>query len=613
MFPEWFKGESKMFKRLTAVLLAAMLLSASAFALEETCPLCDKLVSEGVTELDCALCDFANGKSIFCSWCSEDKPEEYACSACGEVFGEAMLAFCPKCGAGQNTEGIDKVVMNSVVPPTPTPTMTPTPTPTPTPMPTPTPTPGVQCDVWAWDKVGLTNLGDGTVLVEWLDDGRYPPFEVRYLLRNHDKLTELADDLNAEGSIGYSSVECSGEKLLLDMLVPGEDYWVGVFDTLDHGAYQAYHGQPVQAFTAVPAEMLCWPLLRSGSGESKVPAFTQAQAVDPAMDCGVFLGFSYNNPGEASEHKVQIVLELPDGQKLVMYTAATAFQAKTEDVTGWNFISISPYFAFLQEKLGEVPAGEYALTVYLDGKLAGTQPIVVQPSQATAEDGITLEGFVPQADGSVLVSWSGGTPPYAVYYEPLRSNSFEADTAAGYMLAVTEWPQTSCILEDLAPGAPYWIILTDATGDGRYWSCMPPAAPACTNVTARLALYPMAAQGESKTELPFLPPETAGLQDETDHGAFIRFHYDNPGEAHMAQFRLVFTLPTTGPQVVFRQEVEIANGTGRWLGWEYCSMEDYLSKLRQRLGMIPSGELQVDVYLDNELAATGTLPIGMDW
>ena len=236
------------------------------------------------------------------------------------------------------------------------------------------------------------------------------------------------------------------------------------------------------------------------------------------------------------------------------------------------------------------------------------------PTAVPAKAGVKFANLLTKEDGSLLVSWVGGEAPYKVRYVVKRSESYEDDVAnpngTGRWLFTDRCMDTYCTVNDLIPGWAYWISVLDASGEGRVIAYEPDPVKRFDDFDVNLEIIPRSRVGETLTDLSGLPLDIAGLEDDTEHGAYIYLDYDNPGAARKLRYTLVMTMPNGAALVDFDQVVEMGSGIGRSLGFSFYNAEWYLNFMRNRFGDLPQGDITVDIYLDGALAASGVIPLG---
>lgn len=558
-----------MMKKLIAMTLALAMLLGLSTAYAWNCPGCGGEMS---------------GK--FCTECGTKKPENI-CPTCGANYGDKAPNFCSECGTKLGAAQ---------------------------PAAEPTAAPAAE-EQEASEAFLMYPAEDGRLTLIWAQSGA-GPYEIRYLMKNHDTYEE---DLADPNNLGEKVVTDEIGVTTISYMVPGQAYWISMYDSEGNGGCSAYVPEAApKAFDAFSVTVECKEVVKVNGEETNPEAFDAQSLATAGEDVnGLYLAFWFDNTGEAYEAVVQVVMEGPGGVKWVSAATRTTFAANTKDGKGWKFTDLYDDMAPLTEQLGAVPAGEYTVSVYLNGMLAGSGAFQAEAAaaQAAAEEVALLLGdFVTNADGTMTASWSGGEAPYTVRYAVKRTEDYHADLSSddsfGNWTTTTDCTETSYTLNKLVPGQSYWITVLDVTGNGRYKAYEPTTGgEALTGITATLEAIPRLRLGTNTSDLTCLPGQIAGKDDEMEHGAFLRLHYDNPGAGCTKLMQVVFTLPNGECFVDWSQTVDFDSGTEQWVGWNFYSMEWYLGKVRNAFDAIPVGDISVAVYLDGKLAATAALPV----
>lgn len=573
-----------MMKRITAMVLAMLLALSMSTAYAWTCPTCG-----------------ADMETKFCSECGTKKPENI-CASCGTNHGETVLNYCTECGARMAPE----------------PVVTPEPAPE---------GPAIS---------QVTENGNGTVTVMWNADG-VSKYTVEYIQRKSDDPQADRDARNGfyTRQNWYSTGECS-----ITRLIPGERYWIGVFDEQGRGEYVAYDPAVQPGAFSEFAISVNGRLMIEKDGVQTEAGPVTAKDIANGEKVGLYLAMEYNNPGEAKEYVTQIVLKASNGDRWVL-ASQSKFGAKTASVTGWKFVNLADYFARMQSCFGLVLMGNYKAEVYVNGALAGEVPFRVEQNAAptaaptavptaaptaaptanppatpvpTEEVRARLEDVVSNGDGTVTVSWNGGVAPYKVQYTRKMSEDFNADRSAArergdYWNAVSATEETSAVIGRLIPGEEYWVVVLDANEKGQR-RAFTNETSAFTDFPVTLELMPRERIGETPADIPCIPADTAGAEDTAEHGLFIQINHENPGEARDYYMQIVTSFSNGFEYVYGTGTVNFASGEGCWRKWEFYSLDDLMVHLRKYYGQIPAGDLTITVYLDGKLACEGKVPVG---
>ncbi len=563
-----------MLKRITALVLAMLLVLSMSTAFAWTCPNCG-----------------ADMETKFCSECGTKKPENI-CPGCGTNHGEKVLNFCTECGTKMGAA---------------TPAVTPEP---------------------AAEEPAISHVfenGDGTISITWEADG-----QTTYTI---ECIQRQSDDPWADRSANNGFYTSQGKDNIgfytISRLIPGGRYWIGLFDEEGRGDFMPF--DPVEqpgAFSEFSINVSGQPMIETDGVQAEAAPLT-VNDISNGEKVGFYLAMAYDNPGEMKEYITQIVIKASNGAKWVT-AGQVKFNAKTAATTGWKFVNLTDYFARMQNCFGTVLMGNYSVAVYVNGALAGEVPFRVEQGAAptaapTAEPTATpvpqeevrarLEDVVSNGDGTVTVSWQGGVAPYKVQYTLKKSDDFNADRSAAresgdYWNAATGVEGTSAVISRLIPGEEYWVVVLDANEKGQR-RVFATESSAFTDFPVTMELKPRERIGETPADIACIPADMAGAEDTAAHGVFMKINHDNPGEARDYYMQIVTTFENGFKYVYGTGSVNFASGEGRWHKWEFYSIDDLLVHLRKYYGQIPEGDLTISIYLDGKLACEGTVPVGV--
>ncbi len=444
---------------------------------------------------------------------------------------------------------------------------------------------------------GFAPNGDGTATVAWT--GGTAPYDVQYCIRTSENIEDDSEYAAENGFLQTAETGLEATGTTLYELIPGEKYWVIVKDAQGERAYKA-----VKTLGGEFADFATELVLSSN------PVDADKTNVATDYKNGVYMGFVYENPGEARQVLLLCTVDYGNGRKKVTEAGRFVMQS------GKNCFDMGSY-ASMDALLEELAANtnfeleeDVTLSIYLDGKLAGQVVVPVEKEEALGITGIKSNG-----NGTVALTWKGGKAPYNVRYHVKRSEDYQADltnpNGTGRWMAADKLTDTSYTLTDLVPGVSYWLTVFDAAGAGWYAPyIVSPAPQSVPGLTASLEVVPKACVGENVTEIDVFPVAAVGVEDDTEYGASIILQYENAGEERSAFFQLVYTLPGGATMCNYDSEVTLYSGS-HWIGWEsFRSMENFLSYLRGMWGGFNEGDFKVDVYLDGCLAGSAVIPVG---
>lgn len=562
-------------KRLTALMLALFLCMNVAFAW--SCPTCNSSM-----------------EGNFCTECGTKKPDKL-CYNCGIDYIDTEYSYCTECGTklGQSA--------------TPT---------------APTAAPVPQADKSL--DVTMFQQDDGRLSLIWNGDAM-TEYTVTYFPKHHDTVEE---DLAAATALDMFTAKSTLGRYICSRMVPGQEYWVGVFDAQGNGEYAPYvPAKPVKNFTAFEATVQTTEIAKVNDADT-YPAAFDADALLAGGEGvhGLYVVLLYNNRGAALEDAViQMVIDTPTGYRYMAAASKATIAANKEDGIGWSFYDFYKDATLLTEKLGALPVGDYQVTLYVNGQLAGNAAFQVEkaaPAAATAaptaaptvqDERAVINDIVANGDGSVTVSWTGGTAPYKVQYTLKRTDDFLADRDAAradgaYWNAASDVHENSVVIKRLVPGETYWIAVLDANDKGQRWEYTSETS-AFTAFPVTMDLSPRVRTGDTPAGISYIPVETAGLDNNIEYGLFLQLNHSNPGADREMLMQLVLTFPDGFKYVYGTGNINFASGNDRWRKWEFYSINEMFTHLREYQDAFQPGDLLVDIYLNGQLACSGTVPM----
>lgn len=535
-----------MMKRITALALALTMLLSLSTAFAWSCPSCGHEMS---------------GK--FCTECGTKKPEN-TCPSCGMDFGDAAPKFCTECGQKLGTAAA-------------------------TAAPTATPAPEEE------ESSCIFFQHEGTVYVIWEADGT-TEYTIHYFPKQHDDVQQDMTEANwafaRSGKNTLGMFGCSG-------MVPGEPYWVGVFDGEGNGEYVAYIPQEkVETFTGCTVETRVMPTIRSDSKDVYMESFADAMlATEKEGVNGLYMSLIYDNPGEAIDVRLQAVLECPNGYKYVLAAADTTLKAETMNGVGWPFHDLAGDLAKFRTAFGGVPVGEYTVSMYINGQYGASATFEVRELSI-----LDIEEVVLTGDGRAEMSWSGGEAPYKVTYCQRMSDDAAADVLAASEAGVlyvheAALENTTTTLNKLVPDTEYWIVLTDAEDSTRYVEVDMPIQNFEDFETQLIA---SSSPVDVNTAVPAVNYED---------GLYLGFVYDNPGEPRTVYLQCVVDYGNGYRKVTETGELKLASGRNCLELGEFASLDAMLETLTKDISLELGEEIVLGVCLDGKVAGVVALPV----
>lgn len=226
---------------------------------------------------------------------------------------------------------------------------------------------------------------------------------------------------------------------------------------------------------------------------------------------------------------------------------------------------------------------------------------------------LTIFNIENNGDGSVTVSWAGGKAPYTLCYAEKHAALYEdvpTDlTTMGLLTAKTDLTSNSYKLCQLVPGHSYWIVLRDSTGFEQFqaFDVEPVAEAVCSS--PRLEITPLVDTDGDFQTIPYIPVESILLDDDVIYDAQVDFYYSNPGKTRQAMIQLVYILPNGASCVDSFGYMTLEHGDACCISWPAIDLESYLDMVRERFGEIPNENVQLQVYVNGQMAACAPLPL----
>ena len=581
-----------MMKKLTALLLALAMLLGVTTAFAWNCPNCGNEMG---------------GK--FCTECGTKKPADVICPNCGTNYGESGPKFCMECGTKLSEAALAA---------TATPTATPAPTAAPTATPTVTPAPTAEPEEEKASEV-IMYPNDGRLSLIW-DAEVGMEYRIHFFPKWHDSIEEDRTEWNLSFGLEYKSTL---GVFTINHMPAGQAFWVGVFDAEGNGEYMPYNPElPVPAFTDCEAEVSAQQMIRrDGMDDVQVDAFTLADLKSGSgITPGMYLACFYNNPGEAIETFVQVVIEAPTGDKYVSSVNNITMKAKTEDGFGWSFYSLAGNFTVMENIYGAIPTGDYLVSMYLNGKHAGTTSFtVVEEAAATATPAPTatpkpteapkaaaalkITGVVNQGDGTYLLTWEdNGNGPWYVNFVEHWSDDFVADTndarSSAYWSDASELTETRHILKYLVPGMSYWIEVEDSKGNAAQLVYNAPYNGKSTR-NAWIEAWPRVQNGEAYTDLAAFSVENV---NNGNCGLYLQINYAPVSAETQKTTQMVLTLPDGVTFCTSTFDMNMFPGGDTY--WELWNLDWEFGRVKAWNDSILLGEYKLDVYIEGKYAAS---------
>lgn len=224
-------------------------------------------------------------------------------------------------------------------------------------------------DEFGVDIISVVENADGTATVTWTDANSNGPYEIDYVQK-------YSDDYTADCSTGtgwwYDTKEAAGFTYTLRHLVPGQPYWIAVYDADGMGQYTEYSPAAAQKFPEFTLKLRNQPKLRTDGKDVTVTQFSSAEIGANLAEHGLYLAIDYPQLARARDYRGVIAITSPDGSYVAENVYDEHYNSGSAGTTSWSFYSLDWYFGILKSSFGAVPVGTYTMTLYLDGENAAS-------------------------------------------------------------------------------------------------------------------------------------------------------------------------------------------------------------------------------------------------
>ena len=222
---------------------------------------------------------------------------------------------------------------------------------------------------------GVRPGSGGTAIVSW--NGGTGPYTIWCV----QKLTnDVHTDLTGSGCMGLRAASphtFDGYSGSAEWLVPGQDYWIFVYDAKGRPDYEAYIPGRAPDFSDFPIRITLQPIIRHSHADTECTTFSASDfSADAGSAFGAQVCFAYEPLPCEGMYTAAVCITAPDGAVLMDQAAEMLFPAGSIS-TCFPFYDLTPYFRLVHEHYGAVPTGDYTLSVYLDGMYAGSQTFCV--------------------------------------------------------------------------------------------------------------------------------------------------------------------------------------------------------------------------------------------
>ncbi len=218
---------------------------------------------------------------------------------------------------------------------------------------------------------------DGSVTVSWKDSGNHGPYWVNY---------RYSPEEDADFDAWFwreTDTAVSQKSAALDMMVPGESYWIRVEDSAGNDDWYYFRPQRMQYRGLKQMRTRIIPR-RQWAGKGETLDYYSASAIEAARRnnsnaYGASIKVNYTDAPSRVLYDLRVAVFLPGGEPVVLHTeSATLAAGAGENYSYWSFFDMAWLWDILLERFGSIPLGTYRIGLYLNNGYAGFQDVVMK-------------------------------------------------------------------------------------------------------------------------------------------------------------------------------------------------------------------------------------------
>lgn len=204
---------------------------------------------------------------------------------------------------------------------------------------------------------GAVTNDNGTVTLTWTDSGENGPYSVYYALLEQ-----------APVPFGWTAASAQqGKSITLTQLVPGVSYVFTVENAQGNRVQHVYYAPKVVNGNEIGAK-IGFKTLRHLEFRNEWQWSAAEIEADNGFEHGLYMRLHYSMLKRTRNYAFCVAVEAPGGFSDVVYSGTLTLNYGKSIVPAWGFIRMDDYFSCLERYYGGVPAGEYKVTMYFDGK-----------------------------------------------------------------------------------------------------------------------------------------------------------------------------------------------------------------------------------------------------
>ncbi len=290
------------------------------------------------------------------------------CMNCGvELPSEAK--YCYNCGT--KVPDMDNPTTRPTNTPKPTATPKPTTKPTATPRPTATPKPtATPAPASSLKITKISDLGNGTIRVQWSDSSSNGPYTVLCMQK---RTSDYDDDEDTAVTRWIGAEDVYGKYADVNIMVPGQDYWIIVEDSDGNEVHKAYNAQTLSHFYEFNTTISMQLKYRRNGSYEEVNSFS-ASDIKRNRDnttYGAYIRLDYPQLARERHYNYMVAIKAPTGEVFADSIGEMEL-SYGRSYTYWSYFSFDWYFGIFLDNLEYVPTGTYTFMLYYDGMMVSS-------------------------------------------------------------------------------------------------------------------------------------------------------------------------------------------------------------------------------------------------
>ena len=214
-----------------------------------------------------------------------------------------------------------------------------------------------------------------------------------------------------------------------------------------------------------------------------------------------------------------------------------------------------------------------------------------------------------ETDGSVTVSWSGGTAPYTVRYQYYVNENHNANVDVILWKAADNIYGNKGTYEyDFVPGERYWVIVSDANNN-EAWYDYSEYVRAFSRANCSYFFTLRTKRNNRSAKVDYFSARDIKAEFSSNlFGANIKVTPTIKQEMTIV-FRMGIILPSGEPILIHVERGTIKPRRGSYYMWENYNFKYLWNTLMETKGSIPSGTYTFKLFFDNEYLFEQPFPV----